>query len=64
MEDIIIVGGGIGGLLCAHRLIAKAPHLKISLLEKGHDISERRCPIIEGEQISVSIVRVVASWKV
>lgn len=44
--DIVIIGGGIGGLMTAHRLSEKMPELKICLIEKGHDIEQRVCPII------------------
>jgi len=47
MQDVVIVGGGIGGLMCSYRLIEKDPTLKITLLEKGLDIDKRHCPIIE-----------------
>ena len=42
--DVVIIGGGIGGLMCAYRLIEKKPDLKIVLFERGHDLSTRRCP--------------------
>lgn len=44
--DVVIIGGGIGGLMCAYRLIDKKPDLKIVLFERGHDLSTRRCPIV------------------
>lgn len=44
--DVVIIGGGIGGLMCAYRLIEKKPDLKIVLFERGHDLSTRRCPIV------------------
>ena len=47
--DVVIIGGGISGLMAAHRLSEKNPKLKIVLLEKGHDITRRLCPIIEGK---------------
>ena len=47
--DVVIIGGGISGLMAAHRLSEKNPKLKIILLEKGHDITRRLCPIIEGK---------------
>ncbi len=45
--DIAIAGGGIGGLMCAYRLITEKPELKIILLEKGHALENRRCPIVD-----------------
>ncbi|MGB4985607.1 MAG: NAD(P)-binding protein [Erysipelotrichaceae bacterium] len=46
MSDVVIIGGGIGGLMCAYRLIEKNPKLNITLLEQGNDIIDRHCPII------------------
>lgn len=44
--DVAIIGGGIGGIMAAHRLSEKKPSLNICILEKGHDILKRVCPII------------------
>ncbi|WP_074025774.1 NAD(P)/FAD-dependent oxidoreductase [Christensenella timonensis] len=45
--DVIIIGGGISGIMSAYRLTEKNPALKVALLEKGHTISKRICPIIK-----------------
>jgi hypothetical protein len=47
--NVVIIGGGISGLMAATRLIEKQPTLKITLIEKGHDITQRNCPIITGK---------------
>jgi Uncharacterized FAD-dependent dehydrogenases len=44
--DVAIIGGGISGLMAAHRLSANCPALKIVLLEKGDALSDRRCPML------------------
>lgn len=47
--DVAIVGGGIGGLMCAYELVTHRPELKVALFEKGHDIEKRVCPIVTGK---------------
>lgn len=47
--DVAIVGGGIGGLMCAYELATHKPELKVALFEKGHDIEKRVCPIVAGK---------------
>ena len=42
--DVIIIGGGIGGLCSAYKLIKNAPQLKIAILDKGHSLHNRVCP--------------------
>ncbi len=43
--DVIIVGGGAGGLFAAFEFAKLAPQLKICLLEKGAPLEKRNCPI-------------------
>ncbi len=44
--DVAIIGGGISGLMAAHRLSSGCPGLKIILIEKGAALEGRRCPMI------------------
>ena len=45
--DVIIVGAGPSGYMCAYELANKNPNLKILLIDKGRNIYERRCPLLE-----------------
>lgn len=46
-HDVVIVGAGPAGSMCAYELHEKNPSLSILLLDKGNDIDHRRCPILE-----------------
>lgn len=43
--DVIIIGGGIGGLMAAYKLVQKST-LKIAIIEKGNSLESRKCPMI------------------
>lgn len=44
--DIAIIGGGIGGLMTAYRITEKNPSASVCIIEKGHAIEQRTCPIV------------------
>jgi uncharacterized FAD-dependent dehydrogenase len=44
--DVAIIGGGISGLMAAHRLSTQRPSLHIVLIEKGADLTARICPLV------------------
>ena len=45
--DVIVVGAGPAGIYCAYELIEKDPSMKVLLIDKGYDIFNRRCPVLE-----------------
>ncbi len=45
--DVIIIGAGPAGLMCAYELAEKNPKLSVLLIDKGNDIYHRKCPIID-----------------
>lgn len=47
--DIIIIGAGPGGIFSAYELSRLRPDLKVAVIEAGHELSKRRCPI-DGEK--------------
>lgn len=44
--DIVIIGGGIGGIMTAYRIWQNNPSASVAILEKGHSIQKRVCPIV------------------
>lgn len=45
--DVIIVGAGPMGIYTAYELMKKSPDKKVLLVDKGHDIYHRNCPILK-----------------
>lgn len=43
--DVIIIGAGPGGIFSAYELTLRNPELKIAMLEAGHALTKRKCPI-------------------
>ena len=50
--DVAIIGGGIGGLMAAYRLITKKidERLKVIVIEKGINLEDRKCPASNGNK--------------
>lgn len=47
--DVAIIGGGIGGLMTAYRLISTEDKLKIALIDSGKSLDKRVCPASKGQ---------------
>lgn len=45
--DCIVVGAGPMGIFTCYELMLKKPELKVLLVDKGPDIQNRHCPILE-----------------
>ena len=54
MYDVLIIGAGPGGIFTAYELVQLNPELKILVLEAGHALNKRKCPI-DGEKIKTCI---------
>lgn len=54
MYDVLIIGAGPGGIFTAYELTEKNPNLKIAVLEMGHELKKRKCPI-DGDKIKTCI---------
>ena len=54
MYDVLIIGAGPGGIFSAFELTKKRPDLKIGVIEAGHTLEKRRCPI-DGKNIKTCI---------
>ena len=52
--DVIIIGAGPGGIFAAYELTKGKSDLRIAVLEGGHALEKRKCPI-EGDKIKSCI---------
>ncbi len=52
--DVIIIGAGPGGIFSAYELVQLDPKLKVAVLEAGHELAKRRCPI-DGDKVKSCI---------
>lgn len=46
--DVLIIGGGMGGLFAAYRLRNRYPDMDIIIVDKGAMLQDRRCPAVNG----------------
>jgi len=49
MYDLIIVGAGPAGIFAAYETIQLKKDAKVLIIERGHDIYKRNCPILQGK---------------
>ncbi|MGJ7921794.1 NAD(P)/FAD-dependent oxidoreductase [Neobacillus sp. LXY-4] len=45
--DVIVVGAGPAGIFTCYELTLKMPNANVLLVDKGHDIYKRNCPILQ-----------------
>jgi len=45
--DVIVVGAGPAGIFTCYELSLKMPEANVLLVDKGHDIYKRNCPILQ-----------------
>ena len=47
--DIIIMGGGPAAIFAAYEFTLKSPELTVAIIEEGHTIDDRHCPLTMGK---------------
>ena len=47
MKKVGIVGGGISSLMAAYNLLKNSKEVEVTIFEKGHDLENRKCPILQ-----------------
>ena len=52
--DVLIIGAGPGGIFSVYELMKLDPSLKVAVLETGHPLEKRKCPI-DGKKIKSCI---------
>ncbi|NEZ47887.1 NAD(P)/FAD-dependent oxidoreductase [Clostridium niameyense] len=52
--DVIIVGSGASGIFAAYEIIRINPNINVLMIEKGHRLEKRKCPI-NGKDIKTCI---------
>ena len=52
--DVVIVGAGPGGIFAAYELTEKNPSLRVCMIDEGHSLEKRHCPI-DGDKVKSCI---------
>ena len=52
--DVLIIGAGPGGIYSAYELTQRCPEKKVAVIEAGHALDHRHCPI-DGEKVKTCI---------
>ena len=52
--DVLIIGAGPGGIYSAYELTQRCPQKKVAVIEAGHALARRHCPI-DGEKVKTCI---------
>lgn len=47
--DLIVIGAGPAGIFACYEMTLKHPKARVLLVDKGHDIFHRKCPILQGK---------------
>lgn len=52
--DVLIIGAGPGGIFSAYELMKLNSNLKVGVIEAGHELNKRKCPI-DGKKVKSCI---------
>ncbi len=55
--DVIVVGAGPAGIMTCYELYLKAPDKSVLLIDKGHDVMYRHCPIKDKKIKSCPVIK-------
>lgn len=55
LYDVIIVGAGASGIFTAYELTKVNPNIKVLMIEKGHSLEKRKCPI-DGKKLNPAYI--------
>ena len=60
--DVVILGGGLSGGLCALAMAEHAPHLRVALVEQGERLAGNHTWCCHGSDLGISADHDVAAW--